>query len=96
MRKRNSREHKREKCLKKEMPNEWLWEVGKYILWAKNRKKVIGDTNKGSRIRQGQRSRQELHSAVLQVIVRLGFNLKEMGEHWRILSREVFLFLLRN
>lgn len=51
------------------------------MLCAKNRKKEIGDTNKGSRIRQGQRSRQELHSAVLQAIVRLGFNLKGMGDH---------------
>lgn len=66
---------------------QWLWEVGKYILCAKNRKKETGDINKGSRIRQGQRSRQELHSAVLQAIVRLGFNLKEIGDHWRILSR---------
>lgn len=66
------------------------------MLCAKNRKKEIGDTNKGSRIRQGQRSRQELHSAVLQAIVRLGFNLKGMGDHWRILSREIILFLLRN
>lgn len=72
-RRRNSREYKGENCLKKKVLNAKVQEVEKHALCSTTRKKDTGHTAfEGSRV---------ISHTILQAMVRLGFNLKGMGDH---------------